>query len=387
MSRPLALVFISSFGALTSFYLLLSVVPMYATSLGVGGAGAGLVTGVLMLATVVGELAVPRVVARYGDGPVFAAGLVMLGLPALALMGGGGLALVLAVCVVRGLGFATTVVVGGVFVASLVPRERRGEGLGLFGLVAGVPAVVALPAGVWLVGPVGYTPVFISSALVALAGVAAVWGISVDEPTPERPVGLLAGLRNPMLTGPSVLFAATTVAAGVVVAFLPLAVTTASGNVAAIGLLVQAVASTATRWWAGRYGDRHGSDRLLVPGLLAAAVGMLALVVTASPVAVVAGMVTFGAGFGVTQNASMAVMLDRVTPAGYSTVSAIWNLAYDAGLGFGAAGFGVLSNQTGYPAGFAITAALMLVALAPATRSSRTAHHRARYACPIIREA
>jgi predicted MFS family arabinose efflux permease len=45
-------------------------------------------------------------------------------------------------------------------------------------------------------------------------------------------------------------------------------------------------------------------------------------------------------------------------------VSAIWNLAFDAGIGVGAFGFGVVAARTGYPAAFALTAALMLAGLA-----------------------
>jgi len=164
----------------------------------------------------------------------------------------------------------------------------------------------------------------------------------------------------------SLVFAVTAMAAGVVVTFLPLAVTRASGNLAALALFAQAAAATLSRWWAGRHGDRHGPAGLLVPGVLAVAVGMAALVPTESAAAVVAGMVLFGAGFGVTQNATLALMFDRVSRAGYGTVSALWNLAYDAGLGLGAAGFGVLAAQTGYPTAFAVTAALVLAALAPA---------------------
>ena len=37
LTRPLVLVFASSFGFSTSFYLLLSVVPLYAASVGAGG--------------------------------------------------------------------------------------------------------------------------------------------------------------------------------------------------------------------------------------------------------------------------------------------------------------------------------------------------------------
>lgn len=366
MTRALVLLFVATLGALTSFYLLLSVVPLYATSGGAGGIGAGLTTAALMLSTVGAELATPRLLTRFGYRLAFAVGLLLLGAPALALTASANLVAILVICVVRGLGFAITVVVGSALVAALVPHERRGEGLGLYGVVVGVPAMAALPLGVWLVERVGYGPVFVAGAVTALAGLIVVLGLPGRQPTSEQPVGILAGLRTPALARPAIVFSTTAMAAGVVVTFLPLAVTGASGNLAALALLVQATAATITRWWAGRYGDRHGPSGMVVPGVLAAGVGMLGLVLIASPIAVVVGMAVFGAGFGVTQNASLALMFDRASASGYGTVSALWNLAYDGGLGLGAAGFGVVAAQTGYPTAFAVTAALVLVALVPA---------------------
>lgn len=368
VTRPLVWVFVAIFGATVSFYLLLSVVPLYATVGGAGRIGAGLVTGALMFATVAAELATPRLVGRFGYRATLAAGLVLLGAPALVLPASANLAAILAVCVVRGIGFAIAVVVGSALAAALIPAERRGEGLGLYGVVVGVPAVVALPLGVWLVGRIGFDWVFVAGAVAALIGIAVVPGLPGKEPEQERPLGILASFRNPALVRPSIVFAATTIAAGVVVTFLPLAVTQGNGSLAALALLAQAAAATLTRWWAGRYGDRRGPARLLVPGLLASALGMLALVLTGNPVAVLGGMVLFGAGFGVTQNATLALMYERVPASGYGAVSAQWNLAYDGGLGLGAAGFGVLAAGTGYPAAFAVTGVVMLLALIPALR-------------------
>ncbi|HEY2948433.1 MAG TPA: MFS transporter [Micromonosporaceae bacterium] len=378
MSPALALVFLASFGSLTSFYLLLSVVPVYATSVGAGVTGAGFATGALMLSTVAAELASPRLIARFGYRPVLVTGLVLLGAPALAFPLSSSMTAILVVCAVRGLGFAIIMVVGGALIASLVPAERRGEGLGLYGVVAGVPSIAALPLGVWLAGRVGYPAVFVAGAVTALAGLAAVPGLRGHEPAAdagdgaERPIGVLAGLATPALLRPSLVFAATTVAGGVVVTFLPLAVTHASGGLVAIALLVQSAAATLTRWWAGRYGDRRGPAGLLAPAVLVAGTGMLLLAVTGSPVAVFTGMLLFGAGFGVAQNASLSVMLARVPTSGYGTVSAVWNLAYDAGYGVGAAGFGVVAAYTGQPAGFAITGLLVLAALRVARRDHRT---------------
>ncbi len=386
------MVFLASVGATMSFYLLLSVVPLYATSAGTGGVGAGLTTGALMAATVAAELATPRLVARFGYRWVFAIGLLLLGAPAFALTGSADLAVIVAVCLVRGLGFAIAVVVGSALVALLVPRQRRSEGLGLYGVSVGVPSIVALPLGVWLIDHVGYPPVFIAAAVFALVGVAAVTDLpgrgpigspagepaavpdgepattAGRQPVPAAPVGVWSGLRTAALVRPSIAFCTVAMAAGAVVTFLPLALTDASGNLAALALLAQAAAATATRWWAGRHGDRHGSAGLLIPAMLTAAAGMLGLLLIDNPAAVLVGMVLFGAGFGVTQNASLALMFERVSRSGYGTVSAMWNLAYDAGLGIGGAGFGVVAAQAGYPHSFALTAAVIVAACGLAWR-------------------
>jgi predicted MFS family arabinose efflux permease len=92
---------------------------------------------------------------------------------------------------------------------------------------------------------------------------------------------------------------------------------------------------------------------------------------TGSPVAVLTGVAVFGTGFGIAQNATLALMYARVPASGYGTVTALWNIAYDGGMGVGAAGFGVLAGVTGYPSALAVTAALMLVALIPAYRDAR----------------
>jgi MFS family permease len=362
---------LASFGALTSFYLLLSVTPMYAVSAGAGSAGAGLVTGSLMLTTVLAEFASSRLMARFGYRAVFAAGALLLGGPVPALLAPHSMIIIVAVSILRGFGFGLSTVVIGALVASSVPPERRGEGIGLAGVVACVPAIVALPSGVWLAQNTGYAVVIAITAVSALAPLAAVpWlggSAGPEAGSDAKPAGLLASLRSAGQLRPAVIFAATTVSAGVVASFLPLAAGVSAG-VAALGLFAQAVTATASRWWAGRRGDRHGHAGLLIPGLLIATAGMTSLIWVSAPVAVIAGMCLFGIGFGITQNATFALLIDRAPASGYGTASALWNLAYDAGYGAGPMVFGVFVAHTGYPAAFALTGALILTALLPALR-------------------
>jgi predicted MFS family arabinose efflux permease len=372
ITRPLAAVFLSEFCGLTSFYLLLSVTPRYAAAAGAGSTGAGLVTGVLLAGTVLAELASAVLMRRFGSRTLLVAGALLSGIPALALHPGSPLGVIVAVSVVRGLGFGVSTVVAGALTAVLLPPERRGEGLGLFGVVASVPAVIALPSGVWLAEHVGGSVVVVMTAVVALIPAAAMpWLRGADDArklaaSTEQPTRLLDGIRHSGQLRVALTFAATTVAAGVVVSFLPLA-DGISGNLAAAGLLTQSLTATVGRWWAGRYGDRHGHQRLLAPALLISALAMAALIWPTSPIAVLAGMALFGAGFGIVQNATFALMIERMPTFEAGTASALWNLAFDGGYGAGPAAFGLIVGHTGYPAAFVMTGALM-AAVIPATR-------------------
>ena len=375
VSGPLAWVFLASFAALTSFELMLSVTPMYAAAAGAGSAGAGLATGVLLLGTVAAELAAAPLMRRYRYRTLMVAGAALMGIPALALLAGASLPVIAAVSVVRGFGFGLCTVVMATLTALLLPPERRGEGLGLYGVVDSLPSVVALPAGVWLADRYGFAVVVLLTAATALVPVAAFRWLpgTADPRTTEGPVEtrLLAGLRQDGELRLALIFGATTVAGGVVVSFLPLAAGVTAG-VAALGLLVQALTATAGRWWAGWRGDRHGHAGLLIPGLAIAAAGMVAMIWLRSPAAVLAGMALFGAGFGIIQNATLVLMIDRMPASGLGTASALWNLAYDAGYGAGPAVFGLFAGRTGYPVAFALTGLLMLAVL-PAGRRARAA--------------
>jgi MFS family permease len=379
LSVPLAVTFLAEFTSLTSFFLLLSVMPMLAAAAGTGSSGAGLITGSLLLGTVAAEAAATAAIRRFGYRMVLAAGAVLLGAPALAMLAREPQAVMVSVSVVRGFGFGLSGVVTGALTAKLLPPERRGEGLGLLGVVSGVPAVVALPAGVWLAGH------HLAAAAAAMAATAALLPLVVIRCLPggreaphtartarsrsarrsARRSGRMAGaaLRLPLI------FAAATIAAGVLDSFLPLAKGIPS-NLASAALLVQAIAATLSRWQAGRHGDRYGHARLLIPALAVAALGMAAMIVLGSPVMLFAGMVLFGAGFGGVENATFALLIEQLPEA---KASALWNLAYDAGYGAGPAVFGLICVSTGYPAAFALTGALILVTLPVAWRERKAA--------------
>jgi predicted MFS family arabinose efflux permease len=361
-TRPMILTLFASSFAMVGFYLLLSVVPLYAEEAGGGNSGAGLATAVFMLSTVLTQAWMPRVLARFGYRAVLAAGLLLLGLPAFFYIPLGEVPAILAVTLLRGAGFGAAIVALAALVVELAPPDRRGEALGLYGVVLTLPSVFCAALGLWLVESFGYSSAFLLGAATPLLAFVGALGICSSDGRQERSgAGLLSGLRRGPLLRVFLLFVSCTAASGVVVTFLPLSAPGPGLFSAATALLLLGVASTLSRWWAGRFGDRRDPHLLLAPGLVLAALGMVAL--SLEGFALLGGALLFGAGFGTLQNATLLLIMERVPKAEYGLGSTLWNLAFDAGTGAGAFVFGFVVGAAGFFWSFCICAALLVAAL------------------------
>ena len=362
LTRPVVLLTFVAFAALFGFQLLLSVVPLYADEAGGGSSGAGLATAAFMLSTVLTQIQMPRILGRYGYRRTLAAGLLFLGVPALFYAYAQTLVPILAVTLVRGVGFGIITVVFAALVVELAPPGRTGEALGLIGVAITLPTIFCNALGLWLVGQFGYGIVFLLGGVAPLLGLGMVAGIRSAAPSEEEGgAGFFAGLGRAPLLRILLLFAATTMAGGGVLTFLPLAVPGSGFFSAAGALLVVGVTSTASRWWAGRFGDRRDPRLLLTPGILACAAGMVCLPL--GGVVLLVGAVLFGTGFGLLQNATLILMMGRVSKSEYGLGSTLWNAAFDAGTGIGAFAFGFVISAVGFSWSFFICAALVASAL------------------------
>jgi predicted MFS family arabinose efflux permease len=295
---------------------------------------------------------------------MLAAGLLLLGLPAFVYAVAGGMPGVVAITLARGVGFGVVTVVFVGLIVELAPSGRRGEALGLLGVAITVPTIFANSLGIWMSDRFGYEAVFALGAILPLLGLGAVFGIRGATP-PARAGsagdGFFAGLRRGPLLRLLVLFCATTMASGVIVTFLPLAAPGTGVFSAAGALLVVGVVTTVSRWWAGRFGDRHDARLLLAPGLIACAAGTA--IMPWGGLVMISGATIFGAGFGLIQNASLVLTMQRVSKSEYGLGSTLWNAAFDAGTGLGAFAFGFVVQALGFSWAFILCAALVASAL------------------------
>lgn len=332
-----------------AFYLLLSVVPLYAVDVGASTTGAGSVTAVFMLTAVLVQLRMPKVLTRVSYRSVLTVGLVLFGPFAVLYLFAEHVLLILAITLVRGAGFGAAIVVFAALVVELVSPEHRGEGLGLYGVAIALPAILGSPLGLWLAERLGYVPTFLIGGTVPLLGVLAVLGMSRSSRSRVGDsVGFLAGLRRRSILRLFLLFAVSTAVAGAFVTFLPLNTSQKGPFSAATTLLLFWVASASGRWWAGRFGDLHGPRLLIEPGLVTAILGMVALSLSRDGPILLCGGLLLGAGFGILQSTTLMMTMERVADADSALGSTLWNVAFDAGTGLGPLLFGLVVGAAGF---------------------------------------
>ncbi len=338
--------------AMNSYYLLLSAVPAHIATLG-GDFAAGLATSTLMATTIVGELYAVRVMGRIGRGPALTSALLALATSSLWSLSDS-ILMVLLSCAIRGVGVGVLLVAAGGLAAKIAPPARRAEAMGIYGVASATPAILCIPLGPWALSHWGPWPIALAAAALAMAGTICIALLPRSSESPQ----VLSGTNHlPAFwdaAWPTTTLAFGAIAIGAAVTFLPLAHRELSTGTIMLALLLQGLTSAAARWGSGRFVDRSGPEGAMIGGIALTAFATL-LLAFHGDIAVIAGMVLSGAAFGVLQTASLAQLLSRTTASEVDGASALWNAAYDAGLGLGGFAIGILATISGYPAAFAMT--------------------------------
>ena len=176
--------------AFGSWALLLPVVPVAVLDAGGSHALAGASTGVFMAATVLTQVFMPRLLRTFTYRSAIAVSAVLLGVPALAFIWSMDPAVVLAVSVVRGVGFGAMTVAEAAIIAELVPRKFLGKASGVFGASSGSAQMIALPLGLFVSEHFGYSPVWIIALAIAAVGGLACAGIPPLKGAQPDPVAV-----------------------------------------------------------------------------------------------------------------------------------------------------------------------------------------------------
>ena len=264
-----------------SFSILLPLSPAWALARGASEAAAGSVTTVLMATTIMAQFAMNYAIRTFGWTNVLALGLIALGAPATLQVLSSGSAAILVSSALRGIGFGILTVGGATAMALLVPAERRGAAVGVYGLAVALPQLLLMSSAPVLDQRFGSFAMTLIATL-PLAGLFLVrplgrtlnrHAVSDRGPADAGPTERTSTFR---LIAPTLLILLiATSSGGAVLTFASQMAPDASS--AAIMLLCMTGFATPTRWIFGVLSDRRDMLKMIA-GLCAALVlGMAAL--------------------------------------------------------------------------------------------------------------
>lgn len=358
-----------------TFYVLVATLAGYATAAyGANPAQAGLVSSVFFVGAMLARLVAGRVLTSRGIRPVVLGSLAALLATCLAYLLPHAMPTMLLVRVLHGIayGFAATALASAAMRA--VPPARRGEGSGWFtagmALATGIAPFVGMTLARGGGGQGAVFAVTIGCCVVALAAAALVAGSLPARPPAGAPAGTavrrsrVGGLvdRRALPVGAVVGLCAVPFAA--ILAFL-------SSYAAQVGLpeaasayfLVYAGVILVSRPAAGIVQDRRGDEVVVVPIVLALALGSLltGLAATGPVLLLAAGLL--GLGYGTLTSVGQAIAVARVARERVGLGVSSYFLLVEVGTGLGPVVLGLLVEPVGYPGTFAAGAAFALAAL------------------------
>jgi predicted MFS family arabinose efflux permease len=115
---------------------------------------------------------------------------------------------------------------------------------------------------------------------------------------------------------------------------------------------------------AGWLSDRLGRRAVAVPGMAVVVLAMISLVMARTDAALLAAGAIFGLSWGLARAGIDTAVVDAVSPEARGTAVGFLYTCFDAGVGVGSFGLGVIARTQGYAATFSSAALWALVALA-----------------------
>jgi MFS family permease len=268
----------------------------------------------------------------------------------------------------QGAAYSVFFIANFTIVVDLVPPDRRGQALGIFGISGLVSGAVGPALGELVVAAAGFRGLFVSAAILPLlaAGISARLRLPPDPPPPAGRRGGLADLLRGLVSSPPLpmaLGAAFGLGNGVMFTFFPTYAVDLGVRWVGVFAVAYSMAALAVRATASGLVDAVARRAIIIPalGLQAGATALLAALgflsrgagLPAGALLGVAGLLA-GAAHGLVYPALTALVVDMTPPERRGRVVGIFMAFILLGQAGGAAGFGYLVNAVGYGAMFAI---------------------------------
>jgi MFS family permease len=350
------------------FYLLIVIIGVYAVEEYQASASqAGLVTGIFIVGTLIGRLFIGRSMDSIGRKRTLFIGLILYILTTCLYFIHLGITFLLITRFLHGitLGIASTAT--GTIVAQIIPKRRRGEGIGYYSMSSTLSTAIGPFIGIYMSQHTSTQIIFSLCLILGILSLITAFFVHVPALEGATSKTEIKGFKLSQFIEPkAVPIAVITLIIGFcyssVLSFINFyAIEIELVSAASFFFLVYSIAVLISRPFTGRLMDVKGANYVMYPAFVLFTAGMLLLGSAHSSSTLLVAGILIGFGFGNMQSCTQAIAVKLTPPHRMGLATSTFFIFLDAGLGFGPYLLGFFLPYTSYSTLYMILGVLVLV--------------------------
>ncbi len=346
-----------------SFHSFLPTFPFFVIHLGGDAMTIGIATALFSIAAIVSRPFAGWLIDTKGRKLILILGLIGIALVPMGYIVSSGIALAV---ILRGLhgGFhAFCSNSAATWATDVIPKERIGEGLGMYGLSTAISTAVAPALGLIIMHAVGFDSLFIVTSIIAIIAIILALSIKISPYRPKAKTLKLKELFEPMALPASLTHFFFMMTFGVVEVYVAIYAHTYNLPSGGIFFIFLAIATLLTRIFLGKTVDSKGEAPLIYTGNLAAILGIIVLVFLHNIQSFILSAIMIGYSFGAIQPSLQSMAMHKVEPERRGAASSTFFVSFDLGIALGGFLSGILIELLGYNIMFLLISFSCLISL------------------------
>lgn len=334
------------------FHIFLPTLPIYVLNQGGSSTDVGLLSAIFLFFAIMIRFFTDNGIKKWGKKYYLYIGCILCFVSAITYILATTVPRLLSLRVLHGLGFGIATTLYAAIVTDLIPKSRRGEGMGYFGLGTTLAMAIAPGLGVWIVDNFSFNSLFM---VATFSQVLALWCLSlctIPEDRTVQPVKPASSFVDKLIER-TLLFQALLallfgVCIGGILNFIALLAREAQIANAGAFFLMCTICIFVSRLITGRIFDKKGPAWVLLPGAMLLLCGFIVLAQSKDMTSFLIASALYGFGYGTIFPALQTWMFNLVPAEKRSSASATFYNMIDIGNGVGSVALGMLAGQFGY---------------------------------------
>ncbi|MEK5023530.1 MFS transporter [Paenibacillus sp. FSL M7-1046] len=353
-SLPYVFLMVSNALLFMVFEMMLPTLPLFVRTIGGDAAQIGLVTGSFTLSAILVRIFAGVLATKINKKYLLIIGVAICTLTTGAYYLAPNVSILVAIRLVNGAGFGLASTYFATIVAEVIPKERRGEGIGYFGVGETVAISIGPMIGIMLLDLYGYQRLFLGGMAILLLSIMSIFLVKrkVTEEVPLQ--GVRVKLFEKRVFFPSFLVFFTGFAASGIMSYLSLYALDKNFEQVGLFFFTIAIASFIVRFFSGSLFDKYGPSIILIPGAILSLLGFFVLFNADSNPSFFIAAFLYGFGFGAIFPAIQTWCLNLVEEHQHEDAMASFYNFFDIGIGGGAVLLGLLAAKYSYQAVFLV---------------------------------